>query len=141
MSKTVTHHLVRPLTRGETTITSLTLREPDVGALRGLKLTDVLTMDVGAIITLLSRINVDGVSASDLNGLSAADITMLASKTMLFMVSADQAAQIKDAMEIGEEIFHWPPASFDTMGLDELTRWHGLAIERLKAKLGHRPDD
>lgn len=102
MSKIITHELTRPLSRGDSFITILTLREPDVGALRGLKLTEVLQMDVGAIITLVSRINLDGVSASELNGLSAVDITMLASKTMLFMVSPEQAGQIKEAMEIDE---------------------------------------
>lgn len=27
-------------------------------------------------------------------------------------------------------VFHWPPQSMDAMYLDELMRWHELALER-----------
>jgi hypothetical protein len=33
-------------------------------------------------------------------------------------------------------VFHWPPAVMDEMEIDELTEWHGLAVERAKAMLG-----
>jgi hypothetical protein len=32
-------------------------------------------------------------------------------------------------------IFHWPPAAFETMPLDELMTWHRLAVERYEAQL------
>ena len=42
-----------PITRGKTTIDSLTLRKPQSGELRGLQLVELLNMDVGTLIKLL----------------------------------------------------------------------------------------
>ncbi|KFA28137.1 tail protein, partial [Xanthomonas vasicola pv. vasculorum NCPPB 1326] len=43
--------------RGEQTITQINVRKPGAGELRGLKLTDVLQLDVTALATLLPRIS------------------------------------------------------------------------------------
>ncbi len=95
----VTVNLVRPLQNGTATISSITLTEPTVGHLRGLKLSDVLQMDINSHLTLWSRINAEGLSASQLSDLSMVDVTVLSSKTMLFFVSAQQAAQIEESLE------------------------------------------
>lgn len=31
-------------------------------------------------------------------------------------------------------VFHWPPSEMDVMSLEELMRWHELAVERFKAQ-------
>lgn len=49
--------LVEPIVRGETPINTLVLRKPKAGELRGLSLKDLLTSDVGTIITLVPRIS------------------------------------------------------------------------------------
>lgn len=41
--------LETPIRRGDQVISSLTLRKPDAGTLRGIKLADLLQMDVGAL--------------------------------------------------------------------------------------------
>ncbi|MGQ5250746.1 phage tail assembly protein, partial [Xanthomonas arboricola] len=43
--------LDQPIVRGEQTITDLKVRKPGAGELRGLKLTDVLQLDVTALAT------------------------------------------------------------------------------------------
>jgi Phage tail assembly chaperone proteins, E, or 41 or 14 len=95
----VTVNLARPIENGDTKVTSITLNEPSVGQLRGLKLSDVLQMDVNSHILLWSRINAEGLTASQLGELCMADVTALSSKTMLFFVSPQQAAQIEESLE------------------------------------------
>jgi hypothetical protein len=99
----VTVSLFRPLQKGDATVYSITLTEPSVGELRGLKLSDILQMDVTAHMTLWSRINAEGLSVHELNELSVADLTQLSSKTMLFFVSPLQAAQIKESLTGAEQ--------------------------------------
>ncbi len=48
--------LESPIQRGEQTITAITLRRPRAGELRGVKLMDLLQMDVAALHVVLPRI-------------------------------------------------------------------------------------
>lgn len=58
MSQVVTEHidLEAPIKLGEKEITSLTLRKPKAGELRGLSLANVLNCDVDTLVTLVPRI-------------------------------------------------------------------------------------
>jgi hypothetical protein len=73
----VTVTLTRPITRGQATITAVTLREPDAGAMRGLKLLDVMQMDVSALIRLIPRIADQYLSETDVALMGPADIARL----------------------------------------------------------------
>jgi len=58
-------------------ITELTLRKPATGELRGLKLMDVMQMDVNALSVLLPRIAQPTITKADIDAMDLADITEL----------------------------------------------------------------
>lgn len=74
-TKTIT--LDTPIQRGETTIATVELRRPKAGELRGANLTDLLQMDVGALIKVLPRITTPSLTEADVSGLDPADLTQM----------------------------------------------------------------
>jgi len=80
----VTVTLTRPITRGETIITAVTLREPATGEMRGLKLLDVMQMDVGSLIKLIPRIADPYLTEAEVALLPPADIAVLGAATVSF---------------------------------------------------------
>lgn len=71
--KTIT--LDVPLVRGDQQITTLVLRRPTTGALRGVSITSVLQMDTGAIMAVLPRISTPTLTKQDVEKLDIADLT------------------------------------------------------------------
>ena len=71
--KTIT--LDVPLKRGAQEITTLVLRRPTTGALRGVSITSVLQMDTGAIMTVLPRISTPTLTKQDVEKMDVADLT------------------------------------------------------------------
>ncbi|NCP11364.1 MAG: phage tail assembly protein [Sphingomonadales bacterium] len=67
--------LVEPITRGETTIEKLTLRKPQSGELRGLSLSDVIGMDITALLKLIPRISEPVLTEDECLRLDPADLT------------------------------------------------------------------
>lgn len=93
LAQTTTITLDAPIVRGEQTIGSLTLRKPGSGELRGLKLTDVMQMDVAALIALLPRISAPTLTQADVSGLDPADLMQAGSAVVGFFITrADRAA-------------------------------------------------
>lgn len=74
-TKTVT--LTTPIVRGETEITAITVRKPNVPALKGLKLMDLMQSDVNAVATLLPRITQPMLTKADIDRLDVVDFTKL----------------------------------------------------------------
>ncbi len=87
--------LTQPVTRGETTINQLSLRKPDVGTLRGLKMTDILQMDVNAMMVLLPRITEPALLPAEVSLMDPADFVELAGRAVSFFASPSQRAQIE----------------------------------------------
>ena len=81
--------LSRPLVRGETNITEVTLREPNAGSLRGLRLTDLLNGDVDSVATLLPRISEPSISSNEAVNLAAVDLGQISGEIMGFFQPAD----------------------------------------------------
>lgn len=81
--------LSRPLVRGETNITEVTLREPNAGSLRGLRLTDLLNGDVDSVATLLPRISEPSISSAEATNLAAVDLGQISGEIMGFFQPAD----------------------------------------------------
>jgi hypothetical protein len=75
--QTKTVALGTPLTFGDQTISELTLRRPNAGDLRGIKLTNVQEMEVSTLLALLPRISLTPVAKDTLNGLDPADVVAL----------------------------------------------------------------
>lgn len=81
---TIEHELNVPLTFGEKEIKSLTIRRPTSGDLRGVKLIDVLQMDVDAHAALLPRICDEIVDTQFVYKLDISDLSRVISKTVNF---------------------------------------------------------
>ncbi|QTS88866.1 phage tail assembly protein [Ectopseudomonas khazarica] len=80
--------------RGETTITEITLRKPNSGALRGVTLLDLAQMDVLALRKVLPRISEPTLTDHEIGQMDPADLTACAVVVASFLVqkSAREAA-------------------------------------------------
>jgi len=76
-----------PLKRGDQTLTAITLRKPSAGELRGLKLFDVLQLDVTALQTLLPRITSPALTSHDVGQLDLPDLLTLGAEVSGFFVT------------------------------------------------------
>lgn len=83
-----------PIQRGETTITEITLRKPNSGALRGVTLLDLAQMDVLALRKVLPRISEPTLTDHEIGQMDPADLTACAVVVASFLVqkSAREAA-------------------------------------------------
>lgn len=81
-------------TRGEDQITSIKLRKPKAGELRGLSLQAVMTADVGAVIDLLPRISDPIMTKEDAASLEADDFAEAADAITGFFLSAAQKKMV-----------------------------------------------
>lgn len=82
--------LIEPLKSADGDITHVTLRRPDAGSLRGLKLTDVLQMDVTTMQKLLPRISEPALLPDQVEALCPADLLILAGGVVGFFVTEEQ---------------------------------------------------
>lgn len=95
-TKTIT--LKQPITRGETQITEIQVRKPNVPALKGLKLLDLMQSDVNALSTLLPRITQPMLTKADIDRLDVADFTKLTGAVFEVMgVGEDDEAEAEEA--------------------------------------------
>ncbi|RQT11849.1 phage tail assembly protein [Burkholderia contaminans] len=72
-----THTLDTPLVRGNQTITSITLRKPKSGELRGVSLSDLVSLDVVALSKVLPRISSPMLTEADVANIDPADLVQL----------------------------------------------------------------
>lgn len=82
--KTVT--LEEPLTRGDTLITSVQIRKPVAGELRGVSLMDLGNLDVVSLQRVLPRITVPTLAPHDVAKLDLADLMALGSEVAVFLL-------------------------------------------------------
>ena len=75
MTTPTTVPLDTPIKRGETEITSLQLRKPGSGELRGLSLSALLNLDAGAVMQILPRITTPTLTPDEAQRLDPADLT------------------------------------------------------------------
>lgn len=74
-----THVLDTPLERGEgrQAITAITLRKPRSGELRGVSLSDLVSLDVAALSKVLPRISTPTLTEFDVANIDPADLVQL----------------------------------------------------------------
>ncbi|EJO59507.1 hypothetical protein FEP39_00566 [Burkholderia multivorans] len=72
-----TYELDTPIVRGSQTITSVTLRKPNAGELRGVSLSDLVNLDVAALSKVLPRISTPTLTDRDVFNLDPADLVQL----------------------------------------------------------------
>ncbi|OOR99097.1 phage tail protein [Canicola haemoglobinophilus] len=95
-NKTVT--LIQPLKRGETEINEIRLIKPNVNALKGLKMFDVMQMDVDAYCQLLPRITQPSLGKVEILNLDPIDFTALCSETIGFFVKTETNEETAEDM-------------------------------------------
>lgn len=93
-SKTVT--LSQPVQRDMSAIAAIDVQKPSTGSLRGLALTDVIRMDVNAMLKLLPRVTQPALLPDEVAALDPADLTALAGTVASFFVSAEQLKALED---------------------------------------------
>ncbi|BCA60231.1 hypothetical protein HMP06_3000 [Sphingomonas sp. HMP6] len=83
-----------PLTRGDETVTSVQVRKPGSGELRGLTLMALSQLDYAALETLLPRITMPMLQKADVARLDPADLMQLGGEVMDFLLpkAAKEAA-------------------------------------------------
>lgn len=95
--------LVEPIVRGETSIDTLVLRKPKSGELRGLSLSDLLTSDVGTIITLVPRISDPILTDIEARDLDPADLAQIGGVIRGFFLTPAERIMI-ERMTSGEPV-------------------------------------
>lgn len=89
--------LVEPITRGDITIDKLTLRKPKAGELRGLTLSDVIGLEISAILKLVPRISEPALTDGECQNLDPADLTEIGGTIRGFFMTRGER-QMLDAM-------------------------------------------
>lgn len=74
-----------PIMMGTLEITSLEIRKPNVTALQGVKIADLLQGDINAICTVLPRICTPTLTKSQINQLEPSDLAQAGGVIMLFL--------------------------------------------------------
>lgn len=75
MPKSIT--LDTPIKRGDNEVTSITLRKPAAGELRGVTLTDLLQMDVAALTKVVPRISEPSLTEAEVARMDPADLVQI----------------------------------------------------------------
>lgn len=86
MQTTKTITLDTPIKRGETSITSVEVRKPVSGELRGCNLTDLLQMDVVALTKVLPRITNPTLTEQEVARMDPADMLQMGTEVSGFLL-------------------------------------------------------
>lgn len=89
-----------PITRKGGDVTTITLRKPKAGELRGLSLTDVLQMDVNALGKLLPRISQPMLTEDEVRNMDPADLVQLGGEVAGFLVPKKHKVEQDQPTEI-----------------------------------------
>lgn len=92
-----TIELDTPILRGKTEITSITVRKPQSGALRGTRLQALMDMDVNALITLLPRITTPALTTQEINEMDPADLVSLSVEVVTFLLKKSVLSDLATA--------------------------------------------
>ncbi|MFZ7109587.1 phage tail assembly protein [Avibacterium avium] len=89
--------LIQALVRGEKEITEISVLKPNIAALKGLKMFDVMQMDVDAYCQLLPRVTSPALTKADVLNLDPIDFTALCSEIVGFFVKTEPAEAVMEA--------------------------------------------
>lgn len=89
----ITITLETPITRGETKITSIILRKPRAGELRGINLMSLAQMDVASLQTIIPRISNPILTTQDVANLEPCELMEIGVEVASFLMKkADRLA-------------------------------------------------
>lgn len=86
-----------PIKRGETEITTVTLRKPLGGALRGVSLRELLDMDGGAIMKVVPRLSDPALTDADMAKVDGADLLQMGAVIAGFLLPKAVMAEAEQA--------------------------------------------
>lgn len=86
--------LDQPIVRGATTIDQISLRKPNAGALRGITLSDLLQMDVNAIVRVIPRISTPTLTEAEVRAMDPADLVDAGSVVASFLLKKSMKADL-----------------------------------------------
>lgn len=72
--------------RGDADITSVTVRKPQAGALRGIRLQALMDMDVNALMAVLPRVTNPTLTVQEINEMDPADLLSLSVEVITFLL-------------------------------------------------------
>ncbi|MGE8065572.1 phage tail assembly protein [Pseudomonas sp. NPDC089569] len=75
-----------PIQRGKQIISTVTLRKPCAGELRGIHLAELLNLDVASLIKVIPRISSPGITAPEAAGMDPADLLAIGGKVVGFLL-------------------------------------------------------
>lgn len=78
--------LDQPIKRGETEITSITVRKPSAGELSGLAISELIRMDASTVIQALPRITEPALVPTEVNTMDPADLFQCATVITSFFL-------------------------------------------------------
>lgn len=82
-----------PIQRGDTTITTVTIRKPTAGELRGVSLIELAQLNVNALQTVIPRISSPILTTHDVAQLELADLLEIGTEVASFLMKkADRLA-------------------------------------------------
>lgn len=81
-----TVELDTPIQRGKTEVTSVAVRKPQAGALRGIRLQALMDMDVNAIMAVLPRVTNPALTVQEINEMDPADLLSLSVEVITFLL-------------------------------------------------------
>ncbi|WP_243078916.1 phage tail assembly protein [Pantoea sp. MQR6] len=86
-----------PILRGKTEITSVTVRKPQSGALRGTRLQALMDMDVNAMMTVLPRVTTPALTAQEIVEMDPADLVSLSVEVVTFLLKKSVLSDLPTA--------------------------------------------
>lgn len=93
--------LKHPIERNGEKITEVSVTEPTTGALRGIKLVNLLQMDVATLAVLLPRITTPALLPEDVAALKPVDFMKLANEVISFFVDPAELEAAQDQAGLG----------------------------------------
>jgi len=81
-----TVELDTPIQRGKQVISTITLRKPCAGELRGIHLAELLNLDVASLMKVIPRISSPGITAPEAAGMDPADLLAIGGKVVGFLL-------------------------------------------------------
>lgn len=83
-----------PIQRGEKTIEKIFLRKPTSGELRGLALSDVLQLQVDALVKLIPRLSSPALTEPEMRNLDPADLVQIGGAIASFLLTKRAKGEI-----------------------------------------------
>ncbi|HDT0711570.1 phage tail assembly protein [Morganella morganii] len=88
--------LDEPIKRGDTEITSVTVRKPNSGALRGVRLQALMEMDVNSMTEVLPRITDPSLTKPEIGAMPPGDLLNMSIEVVNFLLPKSMQADYRN---------------------------------------------